>query len=599
MRTLQVAARRWVFLVAAVAIVLGVLVLHREVLTGGMVYHMDDAADNYYPSRVAILRAFKEGRLPTWERGSWTGWPLISDPYYGIFYLPTAIFYWAGIVRGLGYTAAAHVLLACAGMYWLVRRRALGAAQAVFAAIAFGFSTFMVCRIRHIIFAEGLSWAPFVLAGIEGYLDSGRRRELALIALSLGAIALCGALPLLPFFAGVIGVYALCRASRAELDRGRRTVGLLVGVALGLCLGMAQIAPTVGHLPASPRALGADYAFASSYAWPDLRYLVTLVVPDAFGVEDRARWYGAFNHWEMAAFYTGLWAVLLSPLGLLRRRRELYGLFACVLIAIALAFGDRGPLEGWFFRHVPLYAALRCPTRALVMALLAWPILAAEGLAWLEAHARAWRPGERAVRAAVALAVAIVGAAVARRLYLDPRRLEPGVIMTRHAFGHFTLVLAAGLIILITLRRQARALALAGLTLVELVVLGRGYIQPKPADFAVGTERFAAVDWLIAQKPTDRFAPQANGPFRLHNLGMTYGLEGASGYGSVELWHYVNFLRILNTGAPYRTPLREDPAASDLRRFDSPLVDLLNVRWVIADHPPAADWIERFRFAPG
>ena len=52
-----------------------------------MVYHIEDAADGYYPSHVAILRALAHGELPTWERGAWAGWPLAVDPYYGL-YLP-------------------------------------------------------------------------------------------------------------------------------------------------------------------------------------------------------------------------------------------------------------------------------------------------------------------------------------------------------------------------------------------------------------------------------------------------------------------------------------------------------------------------------
>ncbi len=38
--------------------------LHREVLFQRAIYHMDDAADNYYPARVAFRRALHEGTLP-------------------------------------------------------------------------------------------------------------------------------------------------------------------------------------------------------------------------------------------------------------------------------------------------------------------------------------------------------------------------------------------------------------------------------------------------------------------------------------------------------------------------------------------------------
>ena len=116
-----------------------------------------------------------------------------------------------------------------------------------------------------------------------------------------------------------------------------------------------------------------------------------------------------------------------------------------------------------------------------------------------------------------------------------------------------------------------------------------------PATGRAGTDEFAAVDWLIAQHPQDRFAPVRNGPFRLHNVGMTYGLESAGGYDSVSVWRYVELLQMLNTGAPYPYPtLRDDLAAGVIKRFDSPLVDLLER--ALGDRAAAAGagWVERF-----
>jgi hypothetical protein len=120
-------------------------------------------------------------------------------------------------------------------------------------------------------------------------------------------------------------------------------------------------------------------------------------------------------------------------------------------------------------------------------------------------------------------------------------------------------------------------------------------VQPRPGDWARGTDEFAAVDWLKAQHPRDRFIPASQGPFRLHNAGMTYGLESAGGYDSVSVWRYVELLQIINTGAPYpHKALRDDLAAGVIKRFGSPLIDLLNVRWAIAPVAPGAEWMERF-----
>jgi hypothetical protein len=141
---------------------------------------------------------------------------------------------------------------------------------------------------------------------------------------------------------------------------------------------------------------------------------------------------------------------------------------------------------------------------------------------------------------------------------------------------------------------------LAVITLLDLVLLGRTDIQPKPSDWAPGTERFTAVDWLFAKHPEDRWIPMYDAPFRLLNTGMTYDQPSASGYGSVLVWYYVNLLWTLDHGAPYGKRLMEDDlAASRIRNLESPLVDLLNIRWAIGPNSPGPRWIERFRPTPG
>jgi len=102
------------------------------------------------------------------------------------------------------------------------------------------------------------------------------------------------------------------------------------------------------------------------------------------------------------------------------------------------------------------------------------------------------------------------------------------------------------------------------------------------------------------RSPHDRFIVAHGGPHRLLNVGMTYDRESPAGYGSALVWRYVDFIWTLNHGAPYaKRPVDDDLAATWIERFDSPLVDLLNVRWVIGWTSPGRRWIERFRPAAG
>ena len=593
------AERRATLLVCLVLLAL-TLGLHHEVIFSGSVYHMDDAADGYYPCHVAIARAYAHAELPSWERGAAAGWPMVADPYYGPYYPPNFLFGVLGAARGLGALAALHTMLCGLGMLWLLRRRGLSPASAGFGAVSLALSSFLVCRIRHIIFPEGLAWMTFALCGVEGWLQTRLRRELVLVAGAVALTLLCGALPLLPFFGIVGSLYVLPRlrtGARPFFDAVCITGAALVG----LLLSAAQLAPTLMHLPLSPRALGTSYAFASSYAWPTLSYLGTLFVPDLFGGEDREHWFGAFNHWEMAGYYVGLWAVLLAPLAVLRKRRgivlEALALLVAALVGIVLAFGDHAPLHGFFYRHLPLYAALRCPTRALVMTMLAVTILSAEALGGLLDRVRARAPGWYVGAALCAVAGVVAAVLLEKTKLLTHGVLTPADLVQRSAFAHFAVILGAGLATLCLWLADGTRLVAPLFVLVagvDLYTIDRAYVQPRPSDYVDGTQRFQAVEWLLEQKPVDRFAIDPRGPFRLHNLGMTYGIEGATAYSSVQIFRYVNFLQIIATGRGLPTPLDGDPAASDLKRFDSPLVDLLNVRWVLSDHLPAPGWVERF-----
>jgi hypothetical protein len=572
-------------------LVVAVAALHHAVLFLGRVYHMDDAADGYYPAHVAIARAFREGHLPTWERGAWSGWPINVDPYYGPFYPLSAIF-WAAPAGGLGWTIALHMTGAALGMLWLLRRRNLDWGPALLGAAAYGLSSFMVERIRHVIFAEGMAWLPFLLVGVEGWLQTRNRRELALAALATGMAALCGALPLVPYFLLVAIAYVLPRWLQSG-ERAQAALGLAIAGGVGALVACAQLLPTLAHVPLSPRQLSTDYHhFAASYAWPELRYLWLLVAPDFLGGEDKGVWGGAWNYWEMAGYYVGLPTLALLFVGLRKKKLELWALFAVGVLGVLLAFGEKTPLQKFFFDHVPLFGTLRCPPRALVMLIFAAPVLAAEGLQHLVDHFTVGK-----VRAVVfaALAVLSLGGLV---LLARHHGLTAAEQAGQRAAIQVHIVFAAACAVLALWSRlgpRAAASLMALVVLCDVLAVDAAHLQPRPGDWAPGTDKFAAVDWLLQQHPEDRFVPAAQGPFRLHNVGMTYGLESAGGYDSVTVWRYVQLLQIINTGAPYPyDTLRDDLAAGVIKRFDSPLVDLLNVRWAIAPTPPAPGWIQRF-----
>jgi hypothetical protein len=604
--------RRLGLLVAAVLTALVVAQYAGAVLTS-RVYHFEDAADGYYPGHEATRRALKEGTLPLWEPGAWSGWPAVVDPYNGVYYPPNVLYYVLGGARGLGYSVALHALCAALGLYAFLRQRRLGVLAALVGALAYALSSFMVVRVRHVIFVQMAAWIPWILWAFDRWLEARRPRALLWLAL-FGALSLLAGGLSLEVLAGlpVLG-YAAARLAGAWREapagaRARRAGADLVWLgaasALGLALAAAQVVPSLAHLPESPRSLGTSYEFASSYAWPNLRYALTLLVPDLFGNNMRGRYAGVFNYWEMAGWYVGvgtwlcaLLAVAWRPAGGPARRLELGVLAALALVAVGAALGDAGPVHKALYYGLPLYQTLRCPTRALYIVVLVVPILAAHGVDAL-GSAAGRRFGTR-FGLALAGALLVVGAGVALAVTLPRADATPHAAALRlvlfAALGGAALVLAAARL----LPARVAGVALAALVAADLLWQSAGYLKPEPPTFAAGTERFQAIEWVRAHSGGWRFVNDGSGPFRLHNVGMTYGLENASGYDSVPIWRYVNYLQVLNTGRPYPYPrLRHDLAAGNVTNFSSRLLDLLSVRYVVTYRPLPGPRFTRV-FAPG
>ena len=657
------------FLASLVVLVVLTGMLHQQVLLHGAVYHMDDAADNYYPARVAFKRALSEGTLPSWEPNALCGWPLLSDPYYGYFYPLNFVFYLgarkgepisdqvpdlvpapkhsntAGVPSGLGYSAVLHTLLAGVGMLLLLRRRTSDAA-ALLGAVAYLLSSFLVVRVRHIIFVQLAAWLPFLLAAIDAFITTQKRSAWLRCAIFTGLLLLTGAHSLLHFAALLLAGYATARLGSqvlAQLPGKRlpfllRTGGALLGAAVvGACLAMVALLPTLMAMKNTSRSLGTDYQFASSYAWPTWKYWQTLLMPDLMGVGEwrGASWVGKWNHWELCGYYQGVLALLLAlPGGLWRLREPSTGrwqlerpaLLALCAIGVLAALGDQGPVHPFLFKHFPLYGALRCPSRALFLLVPALPILLAHGADLLFGDAR--KPQSQATnpsvspllpsswRSFVLLGVGMLLAlgcyAVGHWQSLTQLRASTKLPLeaSLHAasLSHLYAVLG-GILAIAALRWVGRLAAVPALLLLSLCTASdqlpilKRYLQPRPLAFPTGTERFAAVEWLLKnQSPAttlpssslplyDRFVPDPRGPFRLLAAGETFDRPGVSGYSSIQIWRYSHLLYIMNAGQPYpHAKLRDDLAAAMVWNLNSPLLDTLNVRYLLSAQSPGPKW---------
>jgi hypothetical protein len=490
----------------------------------GRVYHFEDIAAYFEPLWTAAARQMRLGSLPSWELGAWSGLPLLRDPQVGALYPPNWLWLVLSPLRVYAWLQLAHALFGAFGMWALCRARGRSREAAALAALGLGLGAFVVLEARHAMFVATTAWLPWLMWSIERYAKEHDLQHLVAMAGSAAMTLLAGGWSMLYF--GAVVVLILAASRLADADRGTRLRllgGFAAAGAIGVALAAVQLWPALAHARQSPRALGVDYAFASSYAWPSWRYALTLVFPTLFGSTARGTYVGAPDQWELAGYGIGFLATVWVPLSLVwrERRGERIALLVASLVACDLARGDGGLLHPIFFKLVPMYGSLRCPARALYVWTLTAPLLAADGLDVVLSRVR-----ERS-RAVVG---ALVVGAVAVELLITFRADNPSV------------------------------------------------------RYAEATRRPAAVDWLRAQ-PGRRIATDVHLGQAFHNAGLSWGVEDAVGYSSLPIWRYLHFLWIANHGRVYpHAKLADDLTAQGLWRWGSRLVDLLSVSWVVAPH---------------
>ncbi|MDM8005338.1 MAG: YfhO family protein [Phycisphaerae bacterium] len=356
--------------------------------------------------------------------------------------------------------------------------------------------------------------------------------------------------------------------------------------------------------------------------------------------------YGTKNYNENG-FYLGLLPLGLMVIGLFARGRYRWFLITLLVLSLLLAFGTR--IYAVFYYTVPGFDQVRTPFRWMFPATFAICCLAAMGAQhWFAATGRGPRPEGRgeetgdapaacampaalrghadtvspsgsrlsrivgviliAVPVALALALLFLIAFPSPAHHLAERALESvprlsqgngfldawdlAGFMWANAMRFSLFALAAAVVIALPLLKtwRPRATATAGLFCLILIAA-----DPLQANGRFMTQ--ADPGWLDRVPPAVEFLRSDSGTFRiarfgrrmvLHpNLPMIYGLQDTGGYDSIILAEYARYVDAIE---PQRALWYnqivgfEDPAS-----LDSPLLSLLNIRYLLVDSSDEID----------
>lgn len=372
-------------LVAGVVCVLAALVVCWPMLTGQWLLG-DDQYVTGYGFRLFGAEMFRAtGRIPEWNPYLFGGLPFIAAQHGDIFY-PTAWLRWVlpvDTAMNLGFFA--HIALAGATMYALLRALRVSWAGAMVGGLAYELSGIVASMVRPghdgKLYVSAL--APLVLLALLRAVRDRRPWGYGLLALMVGLCMLSPHYQMTYYLLVAAAVWTLYLVfldpDRPAGLRWPLELGLAFGaVLLGLAIAAIQVLPFLQYIPYSPRGAGGPsggWDYAVLFSMPP-EELMTTVLPQFNGMLDG---YWGRNFFKLHTEYLGAIVVVLAALGLgdRSRRRVVQALGVIAILFLLVSFGGHTPFYYLWYEVMPMMKKVRAPGMAFF--LVALPVAAFAG----------------------------------------------------------------------------------------------------------------------------------------------------------------------------------------------------------------------------
>jgi hypothetical protein len=358
-----------------ILLILGLFVLtllyFHDVLTGKVLLVERDLATFFYPFRLIWVETVRQGHFPFWNPYIKCGVPLFATIQPGVLYPLSLLYLFLPLDLAFNWTIVFHFFLAGAFTYLLMRE--LGASQqgALAAALAFVFSGYLISVHNVLNTLISVSWYPLVM------WFGCRMVRTGLLRWAIGAgVSLC-----FMFLGGGIEIVLLTLASLlilclypkilsleepqdiANLQQRLVYLGLVVLIFFGLS--MVQFLPFLELYKQSHRYGGVTLKEATlwSLAPKDMIYFI---LPSLYGPTANPDQYWKLQNY-LKTIYVGPVVLCLAGIYFSRKGKRGLALLAGMALTLLFALGGYTPLYPFFHKYFPLFSTLRYPVKFLFL----------------------------------------------------------------------------------------------------------------------------------------------------------------------------------------------------------------------------------------
>jgi len=601
---------------------------------------LSDQVNQFFPWRLFTLRSLAQGQLPLWNPYTDAGLPFLGNAQSAIFSPFNLLGYLFPLYSSYVITAFLRLFVAGIFAFLFAREIGLGRYGAMLVMVAFTFSGPLIIWLGH-PHSLVIVWLPAMLLTVERALTRKSRAYVVASGLTIGAQFL-GGHPETSFHVMLAWTaYALYRAiSLTGWQPSRlfpQLTRIVAAVTIGILLAAVQLLPFVeAFLHSAALSVRETQTFARAspfivrllFEWHDWPTAIAALLPQYFGTSlDNSYWYPYSNYVEQDA-YVGVLPLALAIVvtwHIIRRRsspQRNFVLFFALLAVICLGIALRLPLLN-AINDLPLFNVAANGRMRLVYA-FAVAMLAGMGLDEIigsDEHARRTMLRILVLLALVALLLIVLacagfvlfknelirsGRAFMAANWGTPYLPRPpeyyyGLVEERYEkklalFRPTNVVMYLPVLIALAwfaLRRWSQrqrasvktwGYAALGLTLFDAFLVGMPfnptmepqYIFPMPD----------AVQFL--QQDHNVYRVSGTGLILYPNSSMLFGISDVRGYDTVVPRRYTDLIDRIE--GHYRFHFH-----SLFTRADSPLFDLLNVKYVLTDQELGGKWELAYR----
>jgi hypothetical protein len=514
-----------------------------------------DTATAFYPWYAYLGENLRSGQIPMWNPYQFAGTPFAADPESGWTYVPAMLLFTVlPLTQAANAFLIVHVLLAGLATYALARSLGIPSIGALLSAIAYTYSGFFfghnVCCFAY---SSVAAWLPVGLLGVERAIRSTtwsqRARWWAVGGLAVSQILAAwlgqGAYYAL-LFLGAFVAYRTLATSPTSLRSRVKAMVLHGGMLLIVGFGLAAIGllprieyNALSNLPGGYAAAGLASPTAALTDWGIIEDWSSRLLTPGF-------------------HYVGVSTLVLALAApLLVRARHAVPFFAVMSIGVLV-------LARW--QATPLHVALsvlpgfgpmhvHAPERALLVWFIGPALLAGATVGSLQAFG-----GRGVATAGVLILIVLVDLRLAWQTQVADA-LEASGAYELHQVdlaAYYAPTGAARFLQSATDLNQARAIGYAQHIFGGPIAYTLGWANPKTVALGV------------------------------NNRAVVAGVEDIQGYNPIHLARYDAFMRTLN-GRQVQNYHQTDVFEAGL---DSPLLDLLGVRYIVMPAVLAADQAE-------